>query len=138
MGFYDIKATYCSYPCQECGQRATEQAPNLLADLGHRAAVHCRQCLEGSINQANRVLGKKQYRLFIVEEAEQWGAPPAAYAEHPRGSIVHYRLGNQIVAGELLYIKESSQGFFYIVENAAQGFPDVVPAREILEKEGEQ
>lgn len=60
-------------------------------------------------------------------------APLAPRSEYRPGDQASYQSGAKIVTGEVLYVSDGSGGQLYIIENQAQGFPDVVRGNELRE-----
>jgi hypothetical protein len=65
-------------------------------------------------------------------ESEEWGAAPARYSELKPGEQARYRTGTQLVSGEVLHVSDGAMGQLYIIANPLTGFPDVVPARDLI------
>lgn len=143
MSTHEIKVTACPYPCENCRKEATLQAPNYLHQSVGYASVFCLLCWRSYIQQGNAARCDACYILLIEPPPQPtraaadaaFGAPLAVHSEWRPGDLAHYETAGQRLTGEVLHVVEGAcGGQFYIIENIEQGFPDVVPARELMEE----
>lgn len=111
----------CPFPCEQCNH----QGENFTVESIIHAWVLCQRCLSALIVQGNQT---HQGYHFVLE----YRLPLARYSEFPPGARVRYETAGQSQVGKILHIVDGGNGQLYIIENLAQGFPDVVPGRELF------
>lgn len=145
MPIYEVKVRPCQFPCDmdTCKRPATPEQPNYLYEWGSYLTVYCRPCLELMIRTGNLLLQEERYLLRIEgEEPKQepppndFGTPLAPRSEYRPGEQASYETAGQLLHGEVLHVTDGmgGKGQLYVIENPKQGFPDVVPAKELLEE----